>query len=164
MTLLASHTLPCLGRTFFLTEGTMQLSRASFSPFLFFFFKSVSSMYATITAHYYLSFTSSSYWAPFPPKQPSCTSVSLFSADIMPDVTCSSSLLIIAAPMPYPKVVFHSSSSIFQILFPCPPFPWRSLDLGWGWYRCYTFGWGPENQLFASFWPVLSLCINGCRS
>lgn len=36
MALLASHTLPCLGRTFFLTEGTRQLSRASFSPFPFY--------------------------------------------------------------------------------------------------------------------------------
>lgn len=125
--------------------------------FLSFPFLSVSSMYAATIAHYHLSFTSSSYWAPFPPNQPSSTSVSLFSADIMQEVTCCSSLCHNCSAHAIPRSRFHSSS-------PHLPGPTRVSGSCMGWYRCYTFGWGPESQLFASFWPVLSLCMNCCRS
>lgn len=50
------------------------------------------------------------------------------------------SVLIIAAHMPYPEVVFHSSSPHLPALVSPPNSSTRVSGSCMGWYRCYTFG------------------------
>lgn len=75
---------------------------------------------------------------------------------------CSSLCWELQHPCPTQKIVFHSNPSVFQFLFPHPPFPWSSLDLGWG--VGVAFWLRSKQSLILIIWPVMSLCLDLCKA
>lgn len=137
MTLLASHTLPCLGRTFFLTEGTRQLSRASVSPFPCYQCLPCMQQPQLITIFHLPPVPTEPLSLPASPLLLLCL-YSLQTLCRKPPVVhlC----VIIAVHMPYPEVVFHSSSPHLPGLVSPPTSSTTVSGSCMGWYRCYTFG------------------------
>lgn len=143
------HT-PCLGRTFFLTEGTRQLSRASFSPFPFYQLlpcmqRIALNNHSSLPSFIYLQFLLS----PFP-SQPAVFCFCLYSLQTL----CRKS--------PVVHLCAHNCSAhaiprscVSQQLFPSSRSSTTVSVLGWGWYRCYTLAEDQKvsySHHFDQFW------------